>query len=167
MDETFLKVSTSEEIDNISNTSSYLVICNISKRRNIHTLCQTATAFNMNILLVGMKNTEALYLSSEVMQKVTLLENLNELKIFLSLNSIPLYGIEISNDSISVLDKPFTRPIAFMPGNEGMGLSSRQKEIIDNSIFVPQYGCGTASLNVYVATTIVMYHYNSWLQEQT
>ena len=76
--------------------------------------------------------------------------------------SIPLVGIEIVESAQSVLDDPFTDAIAFMPGNEGTGMSIYQKEVSDSFIYIPQYGSGTASLNVYVATTLILHRYNLW-----
>ena len=49
-----------------------------------------------------------------------------------------------------------------MPGNEGTGLSDRQKSVVDYFVYIPQYGHGTASLNVTVATTMVMHRYVCW-----
>ena len=62
----------------------------------------------------------------------------------------------------SILENPFEQSIALMPGNEGTGLSSRQKSVVDYFVYIPQYGHGTASLNVTVASTMVMHRYTSW-----
>lgn len=49
------------------------------------------------------------------------------------------------------------------------GLSSRQKAVCDKFVYIPQYGSGTASLNVAVACSIVLHHFAVWAQyeEQT
>ena len=49
-----------------------------------------------------------------------------------------------------------------MPGNEGTGLSVKQKSVCDYFIFIPQYGNGTASLNVNVATSIILHRFQVW-----
>lgn len=47
---------------------------------------------------------------------------------------------------------------------QGMGLSAKECEICDFFVYIPQYGGGTASLNVTVAASIVLHHFggNYW-----
>lgn len=55
------------------------------------------------------------------------------------------------------------------PSARVQGLSSRQKAVCDKFVYIPQYGSGTASLNVAVACSIVLHHFAVWAQyeEQT
>lgn len=53
-------------------------------------------------------------------------------------------------------------PAAFMLGNEGQGLSPKQMALCDRFVYIPQYGVGTASLNVAVAASIVLHHFSVW-----
>ena len=57
---------------------------------------------------------------------------------------------------------PFTGPTAFMMGNEGQGLSERHIQLCDSFVYIPQYGGGTASLNVAVAASIVLHQFAVW-----
>jgi hypothetical protein len=41
-------------------------------------------------------------------------------------------------------------------------MSEKQKVMCDRFIYIPQYGSGTASLNVNVATGLILYQYSSW-----
>lgn len=43
-------------------------------------------------------------------------------------------------------------------------MSDKQKSICDGFIYIPQYGTGTASLNVNVATGIILHQYSNWIQ---
>ena len=53
--------------------------------------------------------------------------------------------------------------IALMPGNEGTGLSQTAKDACTGGfVYIPQYGSGTASLNVCVATTLILFQFNIW-----
>lgn len=56
-----------------------------------------------------------------------------------------------------------------MPKSHLQGLSSTQKAACDGFVYIPQYGSGTASLNVAVATSIVLHHFAVWAdyEEQT
>lgn len=41
-------------------------------------------------------------------------------------------------------------------------MSERQKSFCDSFVYISQYGGGTASLNVTVATSIVLHRYAAW-----
>ncbi len=148
-----------ESLEN--NFSKYLVITNVCKRNNVKFLINSATAYNFKIILVGWKNFDELYFNEQA--SIVQMETIQELSEFLTTRNIPLVGIEIIEGAKSVLDNPFTTDIAFMPGNEGTGLSKTQKQICNSYIYIPQYGEGTASLNVYIATTLIMHRYTTWL----
>ena len=72
-------------------------------------------------------------------------------------------GVEITLDA-----KPVTDPAAFdgdtmlFLGEEGHGLTERQKELCDSFVYIPQFGSGTASLNVSVAASIAMHHFATY-----
>ena len=51
----------------------------------------------------------------------------------------------------------FEGSVAFMMGNEGAGMNPAQLEACDRYVYIPQYGGGTASLNVANATGVVMH----------
>ena len=70
-----------------------------------------------------------------------------------------------------VMRFPFDRQwsgAAFIFGNEGAGLSVKQKEICDEFIFIPQTrggtrdGGGSASMNVACAATVILQAYSTW-----
>ena len=71
-------------------------------------------------------------------------------------------GVEITPDAKSVAEEPFDGPTALLMGNEGHGLTEAQKEACDSFVYIPQFGDGTASLNVSVAAGIVMHRFASW-----
>lgn len=41
-------------------------------------------------------------------------------------------------------------------------MSERQKAVCDSFVYISQYGGGTASLNVTVATSIILHRYSAW-----
>ena len=71
-------------------------------------------------------------------------------------------GVEIVDSAKPINSHPFSRSVAFMLGNEGQGLSERQIRACDSFVYIPQYGVGTASLNVAVAASIVLHHFGVW-----
>ena len=45
---------------------------------------------------------------------------------------------------------------------QGQGLSEKQMALCDGFVYIPQYGPGTASLNVTVAASIILQHFAVW-----
>lgn len=45
---------------------------------------------------------------------------------------------------------------------QGAGLSAKQISLCDDFVYIPQYGAGTASLNVSTAAAIVLHHFALW-----
>ena len=139
----------------------YLVIFNISKKHNVTSLVYTALGFGFVPIVVGLVEL----IKSVKVKEFLYFATFPELELFLSQRNVPLIAIEISSSSRSILDNPYTKSIAFMPGNEGSGLNSTQRRAANGFIYIPQYGTGTASLNVTVATSIVLHHYSGWTTE--
>ena len=166
----------------------YLVISNISKRRNVRQLVQVAAAMEARILVVGQrKNWEEPPMGNLTEEKQTLVvahfDKWRELVEYLQQHQIRLLGVEIHPDAVTVdefvrqqqqqaeartmlmLDKKEGQcgthdgsgDIAVVVGNEGTGLSEKQMASCDQFVRIPQYGAGTASLNVYTAASIVLY----------
>lgn len=71
-------------------------------------------------------------------------------------------GIEITDAAVAVQSMAWSGPAAFMLGNEGQGLNERQMRLCDRFVYIPQYGVGTASLNVAVAASIVLHRFAVW-----
>ncbi len=140
-----------------------LVICGIAKLQNILRLITTAMAHKVNPVIVGaplvLSETLNKHLDEEAMyQRVA---DLNELTVWLAEQGVKeIVGIEITDESQDVGSVDWNSKdgqcIAFMPGNEGTGLSDRQKELCTHFVYIPQYGATVESLNVHVATTIVL-----------
>jgi tRNA(Leu) C34 or U34 (ribose-2'-O)-methylase TrmL len=96
---------------------------------------------------------------------------------YLQENFIALVGVEIHTDAktiqeicnhltISSVHNKRRNDVAFLMGNEGTGLQEKQMHSCDMFCRIPQYGGGTASLNVYVAASIVLYHFHQYQRRQ-
>lgn len=44
----------------------------------------------------------------------------------------------------------------------GTGLNQKQRDIANNFVYIPQYGNGIESLNVTVATSIILHRFMIW-----
>jgi tRNA G18 (ribose-2'-O)-methylase SpoU len=93
---------------------------------------------------------------------------------------VRIYGVEIMANAspimrydheTGVMHFPFDRQwkgAAFIFGNEGQGLSEKQRDICDEFLFIPQtrggsrMGGGSASMNVACAAAVVLQAYCTW-----
>jgi len=164
--------------------NNYLVINNIAKKPNILSLYGVAVSMNLIPIMVGAPVIgDIIAEKNDNSYQVELLrfDKIEECKNYLISKNVRLVGIEIMPEAKSLMNNPFDewdngddttgtgmgsvkRGLAFMPGNEGDGLSNRQKEMCDDYIFIPQRGNGTASLNVTVATTLVIHEHYRWIR---
>eukprot|EP00744_Colponema_vietnamica_P015830 GILI01022197.1.p1 GENE.GILI01022197.1~~GILI01022197.1.p1 ORF type:complete len:232 (+),score=30.27 GILI01022197.1:37-696(+) len=153
-------------MENSAPPQSFLVVHDVAKRSNWGSLIRSAVAFGVRtILLVGGRQDKIKTFGSHgTVNHVTFkwFPSLEALKEWLKARNISLCGVEICEQAKPVTDHPFTGPTAFLPGNEGYGLTDKQMELCDQFVYIPQYSDGTASLNVTVATSIIMHHFAVW-----
>ncbi|KAH9683124.1 SpoU methylase domain-containing protein [Citrus sinensis] len=143
---------------------SYVVVHNIAKRHNVGTLARSATAFGVSeMILVGRRDFNA-FGSHGSTSHVNFrhFHSLSDARVFLKSKDCDICGVEITDNAVDVTQHPFKKSTAFLLGNEGMGLSAKECEICDFFVYIPQYGGGTASLNVTVAASIVLHHFGVW-----
>ncbi|KZV52238.1 hypothetical protein F511_41264 [Dorcoceras hygrometricum] len=143
---------------------SYVVVHNIAKRHNVGTLARSATAFGVEeMILVGRRDFNAFGSHGSTSHvRFRNFPSLSLARSFLKERDCDICGVEITDGARAVNDHPFRKSTAFLLGNEGTGLSDKECEICDFFIYIPQYGGGTASLNVTVAASIVLHHFGVW-----
>ncbi|KAG8480978.1 hypothetical protein CXB51_025684 [Gossypium anomalum] len=143
---------------------SYVVVHNIAKRHNVGTLARSATAFGVTeLILVGRRDFNAFGSHGSTSHlRFRHFHSLTDARLFLKEKDCDICGVEITEDAVSITDNPFKKSTAFLLGNEGTGLSAKECEICDFFVYIPQYGGGTASLNVTVAASIVLHHFGVW-----
>ncbi|CAL8465197.1 g4732 [Coccomyxa elongata] len=150
---------------NVCPYGSYLIVHNVSKRHNIGTLVRSAAAFGVTeVCLVGARqfNTFGSHGSADYV-KYRHFPSLQECCRYLKEDrGCRVMGVEITEDAQPIQAHPFSGPTAFMLGNEGSGLSPQQAQLCNAFVYIPQYGAGTASLNVTVAASIVLQHFAVW-----
>ncbi|KAK9288886.1 hypothetical protein L1049_017353 [Liquidambar formosana] len=143
---------------------SYVVVHNIAKRHNVGTLARSATAFGVSeLILVGRRDFNAFGSHGSTSHlRFRHFHSLTDARLFLKEKDCDICGVEIADGAVAVNEHPFKKSTAFLLGNEGTGLSAKECEICDFFVYIPQYGCGTASLNVTVAASIVLHHFGVW-----
>ncbi|KAL3828843.1 hypothetical protein ACJIZ3_017645 [Penstemon smallii] len=142
----------------------FVLVHNIAKRHNVGTLARSATAFGVTeFILVGRRDFNAF--GSHGSTSHLRFRHFNSLTLarsFLKERDCDICGVEITDNAKAINEHPFKKSTAFLLGNEGTGLSAKECEICDFFIYIPQYGGGTASLNVTVAASIVLHHFAVW-----
>lgn len=144
----------------------FLVIHNVAKTANIGTLARCATAFGVQeLLVVGSSkfNTFGAHGAADYV-RVRSFTTLASMREYVTGLGGRVLGVEIVPEALDVTRHPFHGPTAFVLGNEGSGLSPQHMAVCDGFVYIPQFGPGTASLNVAVAAGIVLHHFATWAQ---
>ncbi|GMN46535.1 hypothetical protein TIFTF001_015716 [Ficus carica] len=143
---------------------SYVVVHNIAKRHNVGTLARSATAFGVSeLILVGRRDFNSFGSHGSTSHlRFRHFHSLLDARHFLKERDCDICGVEIADGAVAgYYGIPWTRiscPIL------GTGLSAKECEICDFFVYIPQYGCGTASLNVTIAASIVLHHFGGFLE---
>ena len=100
-------------------------------------------------------------------------DNVRAAVAWLRAKNVRLLGLELAPTAVSVLDVPWGEwmgpadapcgGLALFPGAEGAGLHPNHAKECDHLVYIPQYGSGTASLNVCVAVGIGLHYLSSRL----
>ncbi|KYN99687.1 putative RNA methyltransferase [Plasmodium gaboni] len=145
----------------------YVVIYNIGKKKNVGSIVRSCVAFNVHkIFIVGKRKKEINFFGNMGTYDYITIEyfdNIYELKEYLKKNDILLYACEITANALSITTNPYeNKDTAFLFGNEGTGIHDNVLKICDKIIYIPQYGKGTASLNVSVSCAIILQNFAVW-----
>ncbi|KAF7458330.1 tRNA/rRNA methyltransferase-like protein [Cryptosporidium felis] len=142
----------------------YLILSNISKRQNFGTLLRSACGFGVSeVLVVGEKKLMTFGNKGTLPHlSLTNYKNIHQVVEIIREKEMDLVGVEIGPNSKPIYPHPFRRSTAFILGNEGTGISEKYSSLCDYLIYIPQYGVGTASLNVAIAGSIVFHHFGIW-----
>jgi tRNA G18 (ribose-2'-O)-methylase SpoU len=142
----------------------YLILHDISKRSNVGTILRTASAFGAAaVLVVGGQRRSLRTFGAHGADKRLRYYFFDSLKQAVDfarhdLRCAHVIGVEIRPDAVSVsAPDAFRGSSAVIMGNEGTGLAPPHAALCDRFVYIPQFGNGTASLNVGVAAGVVFH----------
>lgn len=150
---------------------SYLLFVNVAKKMNVGMSMRSAVAFGVSELWVAGGNSTAFntfgHQGTAAYIPLRMIERgFHESLQYCKSRGAHIVAIEITPDAVPIHSFQFKGPTAFVAGNEGEGLTESHKAALRaqgaSFVYVPQYGQGTASLNVSVATSIVLHHFALW-----
>lgn len=136
----------------------FLILNNVQKRKNVIQLLESAAVYGYVPVMVQMDKIKCQLPPHVVFDHTLYFETLVDMRQHMEARDVRIVGIEILDQSISLDEYKFPTNIALMPGNEALGLSSKQIAVCDDFVYIPHYGNGTASLNVHVATGVILHH---------
>jgi len=141
-----------------------LLLDGVQDPGNIGTIIRTADAAGIEAVVCGngcvdVYNSKALRSTQgSIFHLPVIKANLTDYIKELKSNNIPVFGTSLQNASDYREVQP-QESFALVVGNEGNGVSAQVLELCDQNLYIPIHG-GAESLNVTVATGIVLYHLN-------
>lgn len=172
---------------------AYVIVSNLQSESNIGNIVRSASIFGCEeCLVVGQKRYRMTgdhgarfdlprrHVYTHADARDYLLQSDKDQDEGASNSRIRIYGVEIMANAspimrydheTGIMHFPFRREwkgAAFIFGNEGQGLSDKQREICDEFLFIPQtrggssMGGGSASMNVACAATVILQAYCTW-----
>jgi tRNA G18 (ribose-2'-O)-methylase SpoU len=143
-----------------------VLVYNVSKKLNIGMIVRTAVAFAATqIIVVGNRKINTLgNQSTNRYISFKYFDRWRECADWIKQDGWRLIGVEIGERAVNISTRPFSHKTIFVLGNEGQGLSTETMDACDELVYIPQYGRGTASLNVSTAASIVLHHFAEWAQ---
>ena len=143
--------------DDIGN--KIIVLDGIQDPGNLGTIIRSAVAFGIDTIVVS-SDTVDLYNPKVVRSAKGMLFKINvivrDIKTFLSeLEGYTIYGTDVNN-GVDIRKVELPEKIAIVIGNEGNGISSEVREILDKYIYIGMND-KCESLNAGVAASIIMY----------
>ena len=173
------EIQSASAISTASTPKAFLLLSNLQSGANIGSICRNALAFNVSeVVVVGRKDVKMRQADRGARQRlrlthfVTVAEAADYLQ---SAHNCTFIGIEICEQAVSLMTYEFSsqKNYCFLFGNEGGGLSPRQRALCDMFLYIPQYApegehcfrvicgeydphVGMASINVACASAIVL-----------
>ena len=144
-------------------SSSYLILYNIMKPRNVGFLLRTAAACGVSeVIVVGRRSmyTDRTRGTARQLPRRHFFK-LPEAFAYLRSIGCSICGVEIADRAVPIQMQPFRGSTAFFFGNEITGLSPEHQALCDQLVYIPQFG-DAHSLNVNVSAGIVLHHFALW-----
>ncbi len=151
-----------DEDENYGN--KILILDNVQDPGNLGTIIRSCVAFNVNTLILS-EDTVDLYNSKVLRGSQGMNFHLNIIRRDikseiekLKENNYKIYGTNVK-DGIRIKNVKDLKKYAIIMGNEGLGLKEEIKDLTDENIYIDM-NISCESLNVAVATSIILYELN-------
>ncbi|HZG73438.1 MAG TPA: RNA methyltransferase [Chondromyces sp.] len=157
------------ELSNELEGHSFLLIDAVQDPGNIGTMIRTADAAGIDMVVLGsgsadlfnpkvLRSAQGGHFHVKVLQS-----SLSDVMARLKEKGVPVYGTSLKN-AVDYREAGAEDSFAILVGNEGSGVSSHLLEETTRNLYIPIYG-KSESLNVAVATGILLYHFQQTLKK--
>jgi 23S rRNA (guanosine2251-2'-O)-methyltransferase len=143
-----------------------LILGEVQDPHNVGAIIRSAAAFGVSAVLIPPHNQSpvtgtVVKVSVGMAFKIPLIEisNVNSTIRDLQKRGFWVYGLA-GEGSVSVTTEQFTKPTAFVVGNEGSGLREKTREVCDILVNIPMHP-RCESLNAAASAAIVMYAWST------
>ncbi len=141
--------------------SALLILGEVQDPHNVGAVIRSAAAFGLKGVLIPPHNQApvngtVIKVSAGMAFRIPLvaISNVNAVIRDLQKRGFWVYGLE-GKGTVSTTGEKFTKPTAFVLGNEGSGLREKTKEVCDDLISIPIHP-RCESLNAAAATAVVL-----------
>lgn len=148
--------------DILENGKRYLLLDRVQDPGNVGTIMRTALALGYDQVIMS-KDCVDLYNDKVIRSTQGALFQMNvcvmdlvEVIVHLQKHGVNVYGTSL-HQALSIDEYEKQEKMAFVMGNEGQGISQTVLEACDQALYIPIQSI--ESLNVAVASAIVMYHF--------
>lgn len=148
--------------DILENGKRYLLLDRVQDPGNVGTIMRTALALGYDQVIMS-KDCVDLYNDKVIRSTQGALFQMNvcvmdlvEVIVHLQKHGVNVYGTSL-HQALSINEYEKQEKMAFVMGNEGQGISQTVLEACDQALYIPIQSI--ESLNVAVASAIVMYHF--------
>ena len=146
-----------------ANYSKLLLIDAVQDPGNLGTMIRTADAAGIDAVIVGegsvdVYNSKVVRSTQGAIFHIPIIKgSLSQWFELLKKESIPIYGTALDESAVNFKEISPTTSFALLVGNEGGGVNPELLTATTQNLYIPIYG-KSESLNVAVATGIVLYH---------
>ena len=141
-----------------------IILDNVQDPGNLGTIIRSACAFNINTIVLGLNcvkkyNEKVIRSSQGMLFKVNVInKDLKGFIPYLIEHGYCVYGTNV-NEGKDIKNINLTGKLAVVMGNEGSGITTPIKDLLKDNIYIKTNET-CESLNVAVATSIIMYEVN-------
>lgn len=166
---TDLMVNYKDFINNleVSPDKCLLILGEVQDPHNVGAVIRSAAAFGVAGVLIPPHNQApvtgtVVKVSAGMAFRIPLIEirNVNATVRDLQERGFWVYGLAGEKGAVPVTEEEFTKPTAFILGNEGAGLREKTREVCDTIISIPMHP-RCESLNAAASAAVVMYAWSA------
>ena len=155
------------EVETLTNDSAVLILGEVQDPHNVGAAIRSAAAFGLRAVMIPPHNQApitgtVIKVSAGMAFRVPLvtIRNVNATIADLQKRGFWVYGLAGEDNSVPLTTEQFTKPSAFVLGNEASGLREKTREACDTLLSIPMHP-RCESLNAAAATAVTLFAWSA------